>query len=433
MKISLLPLLATHLAVLFLSPCLAQDPAPAPAKGEIALAPLGDSRTAIIAFDTGRQNQTTLSHLNWANALNEQKYPYTGVFGISGADSDKILAQMLAPALASHPTHMVILMGVNDVRVPGFSAEHTMANIAKAADAALAQGIVPIVCTDPGSEKYLPAQVKFINDLNARIKEYCATTKGTVLFDMAELISTQREPNIIFQAGWTYDGLHLQTLGAYKIGTAFAALMNNLGAAARPYPGLEGNLLANPTLAGTGGVVGDGNSGELPDSFTGSRDNANCSVVFSTGARAGGGNEITAALTTTEENKLAGLRISQTVPVGDVAPGEGFQAGVRADIAPGSVNLVDVRAEVSVVYADGSFAIVYDFDGTSKRDTISSIASPDGLALTLQTPAFRLPADKQIKSLKFVMGARVQGKGNGTVRFRDPWCRKVVSKEEAAQ
>ena len=86
-----------------------------------------------------------------------------------------------------------------------------------------------------------------------------------------------------------------------------------------------------------------------------------------------------------------------------------------------------------MVYADGSVDIVYDFDGTSKRDTISSIASPDGLALTLQTPAFRLPADKQIKSLKFVMGARVQGKGIATVCFRDPWCRKIVGEKEAAQ
>lgn len=428
MKIRLLFLLAALLS----SSCLAQEAAPAPATGKIALAPLGDSRTAIIAFDAGRQNQTTLSHLNWANALNEQRYPYTGVFGISGADSDKIIAEMLAPALASHPTHMVILMGVNDVRVPGFSAEHTMANIAKAADAALEQGIVPIVCTDPGSEKYIAAQVKFINDLNVRIKEYCARVKGAVLFDMAELISTQREPNITFQPEWTYDGLHLQTLGAYKIGMAFAALMNSLGAAAQPYPGLEGNLLANPTLAGSGGVIGDGNTGELPDSYTGSRDNANCAVAFSAKARADGGNEIAAELATTDENKLAGLRISQTVPAEDVAPGEGFQAGVRADIEPGSVNLVDVRAEVSVVYADGSFAIVYDFDGTSKRDTISSISSPDGLALTLQTPAFRLPSDKQVKSVKFVMGARIQGKGRATIRYRDPWCRKVVSKANLA-
>lgn len=418
-----------------LSPALAADPAQTatPETGRanraVTLAPLGDSRTAIISFDTAGLNLTTLSHLNWANALNQQKYPYTGNFGISGADSGKIISTMLKPALASHPTFMTILMGVNDVRVPGFSAEHTMANIAQAADKALAQGITPIVFTDPGAVHYAAAQVTFINDLNARIKDYCAATKGAVLFDMAALISTQRTPLIVFQPGWSYDGVHLQTLGAYKVGLAFAALMDTLGAAAPAYPGLSGNLLANPGFSGTGGTVGEGNTGALPDSFAGSRDNANCAAAFSVNARADGTSEVVAALTANESNKLAGMRVTQMIPVTDVVPGDGFQAGVQVDIDAGSVNLADVRAEVSFVFSDGSFAIVYDFDGTSKRDTISSITGAKVLSLTLQSPINSYPADKQIKSIKFTLGARMMGQGNATLRFRNPWCKKFPQSE----
>ncbi len=431
-KLLVIPLLS------LLSPALAADPAQTPettapntahAKRAVTLAPLGDSRTAIISFDTAGLNLTTLSHLNWANALNQQKYPYTGNFGISGAGSDKIIATMLEPALASHPTFMTILMGVNDVRVPGFSAEHTMANITQAADKALAQGITPIVFTDPGSEHYSAAQAAFINDLNARIKDYCSRTKGAVLFDMAALISTQRTPLIIFQPGWSYDGLHLQTLGAYKIGVAFAALMETLGAAAPADPGHSGNLLANPGLSGTGGKIGEGNTGTLPDSFSGSRDNANCTIAFSANKRGDGKNEIVAALAANESNKLAGMRVSQMIPVTDVVPGDGFQAGVQVEIDPGSVSLADVRAEVSFVFSDGTFAIVYDFDGTNKRDTISSITGSPALSLTLQSPVNRSPADKQIKSIKFTMGARMMGQGNATLRFRNPWCIKIPPAE----
>lgn len=402
----------------------------APAKDAPAtLAPLGDSRTAIIAFDKAGLNHTTLCHFNWANALNQQKYPCTGVFGISGATSDTIISTMLDPALASAPRFLVILMGVNDVRSPGFSADHTMANIAKAADMALARGITPIVCTDPGSEHYLPAHVAFINELNSRIADYCTRTKGAVLFDLAALASTQRAPSIILQPGWFYDGIHLQTLGAYKVGVALASLLDGLGASIPDYPGLAGNILGNPGFIGTAGKLGDGNTGVLPDLFTGGRDNANCSSAFAVNARPDGANELVVDLRTTAQNGLGGMRVSQVIPVAEKA--EGFQAGVQVEIDSGSVNLADVRAEVTLVFSDGTFAVAYDFDGTQKRDTISAIDPGGPLVLTLQSPANLVGEGREVKSVKFVLGARVLGQGNAVLRFRNPWCRKVPASPAA--
>jgi hypothetical protein len=401
--------------------------------GIVTLAPLGDSRTAIISYDTAHLNLSTQNHFNWANALNQQKYPYTGDFGISGATSDQIIAQMLTPALATHPTYMPILMGVNDVRSPGFSAEHTMANIAEAANKALAQGTIPIVFTDPGSEHYNAAQVAFINDVNARIKVYCSATTKTVLFDMAALVSTQRTPTIAFQPGWSYDGIHLQTVGAYNVGAAFADLMNSFGIAAPIYPGLSGNLLINPDFSVvTGGHLGTGNTGSLPSSFTGIPENIGCTTEFSLNTRKDAAKEIVVKLTAITPNKLGGVRVIQQIPVTGVSPGDNFQAGVQVDIDGGSVNLDDVRAEVDFTFKDGTFAIANDFVGTvaragkPTRDTISSIPGSPGMSLTLQSPVNPYPADKELTGIKFTLGVRVAGNGKATVRFRNPWCKKII-------
>jgi len=113
--------------------------------------------------------------------LNQQKYPVTGDFGISGAVSDKVMAENAGAragypfSLYDHPHGGERCEGAN------FSAGHTMANLTEAANKALAQGTIPILFTDPGSEHYSAAQVAFINDVNARIKAYCAATPKAVL------------------------------------------------------------------------------------------------------------------------------------------------------------------------------------------------------------------------------------------------------------
>jgi lysophospholipase L1-like esterase len=402
-----------------------------PMKRLVTIAPLGDSRTACIHFDTAHLNMTTFSFHNWANVLNQQQYRLTGNFGISGATSDKVVQTQLAPALATHPTYLTILLGVNDVRLPGFSVERTMDNLSKAANQALAQGVTPILFTDPGSEHYQPgAQVDFINALNERIKAYCAATSGAVLFDFAALISTQRSPTIAFKPGWSNDGIHLQTLGAYQTGVAFAKLLDSMGVEVPAYPGLAGNLLQNSRFdAGLGGKLGDGNSGTLPDAFTGSRDNANCSAAFSVKPCGDGGNELTVEVKTTAGNSMGGVRISQAIPAGNLTAADAFEAGVQVEIDPGSVNLADVRAEVAFLFTDGTFAVTYCFNGTTKRDTLSSIPTNGPLKLTLQAPRSGCPEGKEIKTATFRMGARLAGEGRATLRFRTPWCKKVPAVE----
>jgi len=403
------------------------------AAAPVRLAPLGDSRTAIIAYDTAGLNRSTQSHLNWANALNEQKFRYTGNFAIAGATSDQIIEKMLAPALVSRPTHLIILMGVNDVRGPGFNAERTCKNIVRAAEAAIAQGATPILCTDPGGEHYLPAHVEFINDVNARLKAFCADQPRAVLFDMAALVSEQRSPKIVFHPGWFYDGVHLQTLGAYKVGEALGRLLNEHGAEAPVSPAATANLLQNAALAGEDGKLGVGTTGKLPEGFTSSRDKPEVTGEFSVAERADGTRELRVHVANANAKTLAGVRVTRAIALDGLAPGDALEGGVRVEIDPGSVNLGDVRAAVEMVFTDGTFAISYDFqntmarEGKPPRDTLSSLGLNSPLSLTLRTPPLACPADKTIKSVVFRLGARLAGEGKATVRFHQPWCAKVGS------
>ena len=120
------------------------------------------------------------------------------------------------------------------------------------------------------------------------------------------------------------------------------------------------------------------------------------------------------------------MRISQPVPVAGINPGDKIQAGVQVEIEAGHVNLTGVRVEVSLLFSDGTFASAYDFDGTLKGGTISSIPGAPALTLTLQPTAAQYPADKVLKSITFRLCARTAGAGGATLRFRQPWCKKIA-------
>lgn len=258
-----------------------------PPIGLNTVAPLGDSRTAIITFDGAAPalgiQQATQNHLNWAQTLNKQFFTYTGRFALSGITTTTMVNTYLTPALASRPKFLVILGGVNDPAA-GISTAQTFANLMTCVNAALLRGITPIIFTDPGSTSFSSGQADgfhAVGGLNDQIRALSSNPK-ILVYDFATFALSSFNPivwNTTNAVSWSWDGTHLSTLGSaivgQNFGTAFAPLLP-----AQTDPSLTGSTLVNGDFATvTGGTLGTGNTGTIPASFTASGATAGATVT----------------------------------------------------------------------------------------------------------------------------------------------------------
>lgn len=391
-----------------------------------SMAGLGDSRSALtFDFVTTNVQSSAVIHLNWIPALLKQQFSLTGNFGVSGQNSTQILARVNT-ALASGPAFLAILANVNDVPA-GFSTDTSFNNDVAMVQAALRCGVRPILFTDPGAENMTAAQAANFHGtggLNDRLRAYALTDPNIILVDTVPILLQQTSPTILFKTGYSFDGVHLDTPGAFALGQAVATQL-------RPYLpegndfDMSDNVVANWNYTtATGGTPGTGNTGVLPASFTGVRDNANDSTVFSVGASANG--QIPAIVGVGTFNNTAGtiggMRLTQTLAGNPFAPGDKYRCGVQLDVDAGSTNLIDGRSELVTTYTDSSFLTGYSVEASSGR---AAIGTSSALSLAFQTLPYQSDGAKTFSSISARMGLRSVGTGGGTVRVYRMWCRKA--------
>jgi lysophospholipase L1-like esterase len=389
-----------------------------------ALALLGDSRTAVTTFDAATNNiqQTALSPFVWMNALNDQCWRLTGNFGRAGETTTQILTR-LAAALATRPAFLSIWGGVNDPR-KGLTADDTWNNLQNMALAALAHNIRPIMFTDPGAAGFNGAQCRAFHGaggLNDRIRKFCADHPRAVLVDLAPALLSSRDP-IVFKDAYSYDGVHLTSVGAYFASLVLArAAKQVIGAAA--HVDHKGNLLSNAdfTLA-EGGATGAGTTGILPQSWGSVRDSADIvSARFSLNTRRDGQKELIVACASDAASRMGGARVRQNIA--DINPGDIIQAGCQIDVDGGYSNLCDVYCECDINFSDGTFLQGYDFASSTSGGKYPDIGA---FSLTLKTAPINIPSNKSIKSAQFFSRIRVIGNGHGTMRVRMPWVMRMT-------
>lgn len=395
-----------------------------PPASQSTIAPLGDSRTAIIAYDLTDVQKATQNHHNWANALNKQFIPYTGNWGVSGETTGQVLKRLL-PALKTRPKFLVILGGVNDPG-HGIPTNTTWQDLRTMAQAAIDRGVRPVLFTDQGAENMTTPQATAFHGaggLNDMIRAWAAATakRGTVLVDWVPTLLSSTIP-VLYNTGYSYDGVHLDVPGGYYGGQYFASVMAPLVPAGTD-PSLAGTLLSNGDFAtATGGGVGTGNNGTMPASWTAQRDGTTV-TAFSLNTRGDGVKEIVAALTCPADSSPRGYNIRQAI-VG-LSPGDVVQAGVQVDVDTGYSNLADVRVEIDLNYTDSTFLIGYDNELSTSKLSIPSIGG--GLTLTMMTNPMTVDPAKTLSSVNFRMASRCNNGSGGsmTARLRNPWAKKL--------
>jgi lysophospholipase L1-like esterase len=221
---------------------------------------VGDSIPTQGAPVTANGVFTAGSLLMWANTAAGRRswipgaYTTNGVVSATGAKTADNLTSHLTPALKTRPGVMVIQAGVNDA-VNAVTLAVTSANRQAMAEAALAQGIVPVLTTVTpvdGTTGTIRAAIAAINSWTVT---YGAANDIPVC-DFSGAVTDPVTGNS-WRSGWTSDGTHPTSVGARALGATLAATLLDI-LPSRPFPMPLGStdprsLYVNPLMAGSGG------------------------------------------------------------------------------------------------------------------------------------------------------------------------------------
>lgn len=139
--------------------------------------------------------------------------------GISGDTSDKMLARLYDNALNINPSHIVMLIGTNDIG-KGIDNDTIYSNISKSIDLTrekcpnakiILQSVYPVNYSMSTQSRSMVGSRKnsTIDSLNIRLRELSAEKNIT----WVDLKSTLSDANGNFKEEYTYDGLHPNAVG----------------------------------------------------------------------------------------------------------------------------------------------------------------------------------------------------------------------------
>jgi hypothetical protein len=352
------------------------------------IAPLGDSRTDQMTYDTAKLQSEVQNHINWANMISGFRFFPTGEFALGGITTRTMFNTYLMPALASRPYALLILGGVNDFAA-GFDPAETVANVIGCAEAARKRGVLAIICLDPGAENLTSAQCTALHGtggVNDQWRAYGAAHPGqVVIVDWISTVLDTTNP-VKWKTGYSVDGVHEDTPGAKAMGE----FLNTTLAPYFPVPTspstTTGNVLTNADFAtATGGGVGAGNLGTLPSGWTSLAGTSNGSVTASVS-----GTVMTVTAGTgiiRQGQRITGTGISSDVRVASFGTGTGGNG--TANSANGTYNLSvspgTLTSRTITVY-DNFVTFSLNTRGDGKKEIVAVVEAASGItaAYTVQ-------------------------------------------------
>lgn len=188
--------------------------------------------------------------------LNGQRFTITGTHGIAGQRAEQILLRVadawekdtFGRLLAIKPTHIVVLVGINDVAyIDSGSAPYGVGEVKDwlndIRDAILAQGIIPIF-GNLVEESPSPSKIILIDELNLHI-----AGMGVLVADYHAACNG---------VAGAMSGPHYTTLGSKLAGEPLSELLESIagqGTSRFAYGTAVTNLIVNGALSGTSGTL----------------------------------------------------------------------------------------------------------------------------------------------------------------------------------
>ncbi len=238
-------------------------------------------------------------YINWLQAM--YNYPffheffYTGSIpfqgcnkGVSGDETYQVLGRIDGQAISQKGDTVFITLGTNDIK-SGRTTANTCSNLRLIIDTILSTGARVVITT------IFPRNNDFGNGFTAgqeairiQVNSWISTLDNTAEGGVCVIDSDSVLGGTTLNASYTYDGIHLNSLGAQTMAQAvYAKMAYTITVSPRYVPEsyntpslIYGNIMNNADFGtATGGTVGTGASGTCPSSWSISRSSGSVATV----------------------------------------------------------------------------------------------------------------------------------------------------------
>lgn len=367
----------------------------------------------------------------WADLLLSGRFVLLNNGGIAGERLAEIAARVTLDVLAFAPQYCVFLAGTNDVR-GGTTDSTVLFGLWKTAVLPMLAAGVTVICGTvmtyaTGDANLTTAKVQAIQDFNYQIRQFCARTRGAILWDThaAWIDPTQTDGRVL--ANMCEDTLHPSPLGAYNMGLALSNALSPLARVNLSLPSsladaygvtsTSKNLADNPLFVTTGsGVVGAGvaegsGAGTSVASSWRAEVFGTCTATASLVARtvvADGdtlGNNQRMVFAMSANNDSGQIRqngLSARIVTGDVIYAE---CAVSASTLPATLKRFNLNINLTVA------GVIYS-SVTGSGASTSNVNPTANVAGVLRSPPMKVPAGS-ITALEIVLFVQTTGAAAG--------------------
>lgn len=330
----------------------------------VAIGLLGDSIT-----EGNSEERRNRGYWTWCDVLLGQLYDVVAYAGVGGNNCAQMLARVAADVIAFSPDVCVVMGGANDIS-GGRTYAAIIADLEDIYDLLHAAGIHIIATTSVPSTSYSTEEKEQIfRDLATWISSYVSAHSGYMTYcDTGSLYADANEQPL---AGYTHDGVHPTTLGAYTIGSALATAIAGIAPARNLWldAGDPRLLNFNTSLSGTGGVLASGATGSVAYGYQ-----VAGGCVASKEARVGGGEWQKCAIA------AGGARLSTE------------SIDISAGFAEGDTLVMEVEFETDDDWVDVyQFHAYFEFRSTTTALAASNCLIVDNYSGPLLSPPVYLP------------------------------------------
>jgi len=399
------------------------------------IAILGDSITAQCSTPTnGTENYGYI-----ANALRRAKqrfvYRLTDNYG-QGGDTTTMMKPRTANVISSGVGTCIIMGGTNDRGLAGMTAEQTMVNLREMRDALIAAGIFVIIMTPMPRgdalfpDKYLTGtQLAYHLEVHDRILAELPSNNCKVVDNWPTLLDVASGALKGIKQGYTHDGLHPRTQGAYWTGYPLGDVLNTMTPVEIIMPSADnvwvavtnvtGDASVNPLFLGSAGVPGTGGSGVLGDGWGGANAAGTTGVTRTYSKVSTWQQVVIGGITATS---AAALDIARQIGLHTkCVPGATYEAVCEYELDAGATNVLSLQLGATVTAVSGVIAL---WDG-DRYDNASPI-QPVATAGFIRSPRFVMPADATDVRLRLACYLSTSGAPSATVRVRKMSLRQVL-------
>jgi len=208
--------------------------------------------------------------VSWVNVLTRQRFKYFGPQGVFGSTSDTFVSRFDTNIKPLNPGWVILTSPCSNDVASSATAATIQSRLTQYMDKCAAIGARLVICTIPPRNALTTAQRNVMSAVNRWIREQGQVRRGVYVVDAWQLLVDPANGGL--RTGVASDGIHMNGLGAQRVGAAIANVIN----AVTPPVDVLGwgedtelqAVMTNPNLTGTTGTLGNSVTGSVATGWT---------------------------------------------------------------------------------------------------------------------------------------------------------------------